>query len=213
MNVESVFKILFLLIFIPFILFWFRKFLKSGVKRESFYTIYEGFIWAFLFRFLQTSSFISIIIYIFAPQVLNWFKLSIPLYIRFSGFPVGLISLYFMFSAFRSIGKNYFASLNIKEGHKLITDGIYSWVRHPLYVIFCTIWICFFLLSSNLLIGITGVLSYIVIFIKRVPKEEQLLESVFNDEYRDYTQNTGKIFPRKQKLLSIFNSYKPLDNK
>jgi protein-S-isoprenylcysteine O-methyltransferase Ste14 len=118
-----------------------------------------------------------------------------------------------MFSAFQTIGNNYFASLNIKDGHKLISEGIYSWIRHPLYVIFCTIWICLFLLSANFLIGITGILSYIIIFIERVPKEEKLLLSVFHDEYFNYMQNTGKFFPRRKKLYSIFNLHKPLVNK
>ena len=36
----------------------------------------------------------------------------------------------------RTLGRNWSVSLDVREGHKLVTDGIYRKVRHPMYSAF-----------------------------------------------------------------------------
>jgi len=203
MAIESLFRVCFLIIFIPFILFWFWKFLMTGLTKASFYTVKEGFLSALIFRILQTASFIIVLIHIFSPALISWSYLSMPLFLRIPGILIGFISIILMISAFKALGKNYYASLNLRPDHVLVTSGIYSWIRHPLYIIFLLIWFSLFLLSDNLLIGVTSILSYIIIFLRRVPREEKMLMSQFTDDYIRYKQKTGKYFPTKEKLKTL----------
>jgi protein-S-isoprenylcysteine O-methyltransferase Ste14 len=91
----------------------------------------------------------------------------------------------------------FFASLTVKSGHQLITSGIYSYIRYPVYVLFFITWICYFLITANLLIGLTGILSYLINFLVRVPREEDMMEMAFHEEFRNYKRSTGRFFPMR----------------
>jgi isoprenylcysteine carboxyl methyltransferase (ICMT) family protein YpbQ len=41
----------------------------------------------------------------------------------------------FLLDIYDRLGKNYSITLQIKEDHELITDGIYKYVRHPMYFV------------------------------------------------------------------------------
>ncbi len=91
---------------------------------------------------------------------------------------------------------------------KLITGGIYQYVRNPLYTgvflfeagavtnfIFNSVVVSEYPLPLLIAGGIT--LSYAVAFnVIMARKEADKLEQQFGDEYRRYKQNTGAFFPK-----------------
>lgn len=82
---------------------------------------------------------------------------------------------------------------NIKED-KLVTTGIYAYVRNPIY---SGIW--FFLTGiliiyhSYIMVGLP-ILFYILLRIL-VKKEEKVLTERFGQEYLKYKKNTNAVFP------------------
>ena len=88
-----------------------------------------------------------------------------------------------------TLRRSYSSTLIIRENHQLISYGIYSLIRHPIYlgVILAAISIPVF--SANLL----GFLLMSVLV--RIKLEEQLLVEEFGDDYRAYQKRTRKLIP------------------
>ncbi len=96
--------------------------------------------------------------------------------------------------AVRSLGK-FFDRLTIKPEHQLVTTGIYTLVRHPIYLSYILLFagFCTMLQSSFSLVLLAGVC--IVWFGNRIALEEEMLEKEFGDEYKTYQQQTKRLFP------------------
>ena len=45
-------------------------------------------------------------------------------------------SLWLFYRVHRELGRNWSDSLEVREQHKLVTDGLYRYVRHPMYTAF-----------------------------------------------------------------------------
>ncbi|QIK37294.1 isoprenylcysteine carboxylmethyltransferase family protein [Caldichromatium japonicum] len=79
------------------------------------------------------------------------------------------------------------------EHNRLVKQGAYAWVRHPLYssLIFAGLgWICFTLSLSHLLILIIG---FILLDYKASKEEHWLTER--HPEYADYARRVRKFIP------------------
>jgi protein-S-isoprenylcysteine O-methyltransferase Ste14 len=86
------------------------------------------------------------------------------------------------------------------EGHTLITDGPYHWVRHPMYTAFATVFTGLFLLSANWFVGASATIAFGAVMMVRTPREEHLLIEVFGPKYRAYMDRTGRFLPRAGRL-------------
>lgn len=84
------------------------------------------------------------------------------------------------------------------ENRQLVTEGLYRWVRHPLYtagLIF--IWLSP-VMSTNLLTLYIGFSAYLII---GAHYEERKLLRLFGESYQRYTQETPMLIPRPPKSL------------
>ena len=52
------------------------------------------------------------------------------------------------------------------------------------------------LLLPNWIAGLGGLVTFLLLYIVRVPREEQLMLDHFGDAYRAYCARTGRIVPR-----------------
>ncbi|MBR1203098.1 MULTISPECIES: protein-S-isoprenylcysteine O-methyltransferase [unclassified Bradyrhizobium] len=95
----------------------------------------------------------------------------------------------------RALGRNWSLSLDVRENHRLITDGIYQKIRHPMYSAFWLWAVAQALLLPNLVAGFAGLIGFGTLFFGRVAREEQMMLETFGDEYREYMARTGRIIP------------------
>lgn len=95
----------------------------------------------------------------------------------------------------RALGRNWSISLDVREGHQLITDGVYRRVRHPMYSAFWLWAIAQALLLPNWVAGFAGLVGFGTLFFGRVAREEQMMLETFGDSYRAYMARTGRVFP------------------
>jgi protein-S-isoprenylcysteine O-methyltransferase Ste14 len=95
----------------------------------------------------------------------------------------------------KDLGRNWSVTLEIREHHSLVTHGVYSRVRHPMYTAFWAWAAAQALLLPNWFAGFAGIVGFGVLFFLRVPHEERMMIQTFGDEYRRYMQQTWRVLP------------------
>lgn len=111
------------------------------------------------------------------------------------GFGLFIISCLIRWWGFNSIGKFFNPRVALYEDHKLITDGAYKKLRHPLYlgnmVGFFAIPLVFNSWGALLIILFTTMPALIY----RINIEEEFMLEHFPEEYADYMKRTKKLIP------------------
>jgi protein-S-isoprenylcysteine O-methyltransferase Ste14 len=95
----------------------------------------------------------------------------------------------------RALGRNWSISLDVREDHQLITNGIYRKIRHPMYSAFWLWAVAQALLLPNWVAGFAGLIGFGTLFFGRVAREERMMLETFGDGYRDYMARTGRVIP------------------
>jgi protein-S-isoprenylcysteine O-methyltransferase Ste14 len=135
------------------------------------------------FRLFLTISLAGILLYLYDPLMMEWSSMNMPSLVRILGIVPALLGLTILILSIRSLGNNFFATLKLREEHELIQKGPYRYMKHPMYISFILMWVCFFLLSDNWFIGLTGIITYIIIYVWRVPREEKMMHDRFGQKY------------------------------
>lgn len=115
-------------------------------------------------------------------------------------FPVNLLGLAVSFAGFVIMGKSrdlfnkYKTTLDIAEPSFMITEGIFSRTRNPMYAGFFLLLLGFAICFRNLfsLFSAFGFLT--VMHFVFIPREEKLMYSRFGKQYDDYKRNVRKWF-------------------
>src|SRR5215217_1841324 len=94
------------------------------------------------------------------------------------------------------LGRNWSPSLQLREGHELVTGGVYRSIRHPMYASMWLWGVAQALLLQNWIAGWAGLVSFVPLYLLRVPREERMMLDEFGEEYRSYMNRTGCIIPR-----------------
>jgi protein-S-isoprenylcysteine O-methyltransferase Ste14 len=105
------------------------------------------------------------------------------------------IALYVFRRTHKDLGRNWSVTLEVREQHSLVTSGIYSRVRHPMYAGFLLWALAQALLLPNWIAGPAGLIGFGTLFAMRHRHEEQMMIETFGDEYRRYMARTSRIIP------------------
>jgi protein-S-isoprenylcysteine O-methyltransferase Ste14 len=105
-------------------------------------------------------------------------------------------ALWVFWRAHHDLGQNWSPSLQIRHDHTLVTHGIYQRVRHPMYLSQWLWSVAQVLLLQNWIAGWAGLLTFLPLYLVRVPREEQMLLDQFGDAYREYMERSGRVLPR-----------------
>lgn len=111
------------------------------------------------------------------------------------GVASGALSLVCFRLTHKALGRNWSVSLELREGHRLVQDGIYRHVRHPMYSAFWLWALAQALLLPNWIAGLSGLVGFGTLYALRVGREERLMSGQFGDEYRDYAARTARLIP------------------
>lgn len=104
--------------------------------------------------------------------------------------------LWLFWRSHADLGRNWSPGLEVREGHGLVTSGIYGRIRHPMYA---AIWLSALsqpLLIHNWIAGALVIPAFAAMWFLRVPNEEALMRQRFGSAYDDYAARTGRAVPR-----------------
>ena len=104
-------------------------------------------------------------------------------------------ALWLFWYSHHTIGRYWSIRVELKEAHRLVTDGPYRYVRHPLY--------------TALFIGYLGTLlalqswtlvawfpAFVASYVLFAREEEQIMERGFGEAYRAYRRQAGMFLPK-----------------
>jgi len=135
--------------------------------------------------------FIFIAIIIWLPQKDHWGFAVLSQLLGFLMFTAGIA---IMITAAIKLGRGLTATPEPSKRGQLITTGLYSIVRHPIYTGLLLVVFGITLRSRNILILLLAIAFSIFLHFK-ANWEEQRLEAVYS-EYSAYKKTTGKLFPK-----------------
>ena len=95
----------------------------------------------------------------------------------------------------KDLGRNWSVTLEVRDRHTLVTSGVYSRVRHPMYSAFWLWAGAQALLLPNWIAGPAGLAGFGTLFFLRIGREEALMTETFGDEYRRYVARTSRVLP------------------
>ncbi len=98
--------------------------------------------------------------------------------------------------ALRTLGKQWHFVARIVEGHRLVREGPYAYVRNPIYSAMLGLLIATGLIITNWFALIVAVVVFYMGTRIRVVREEALLRSEFGADFEQYTREVPALVPR-----------------
>jgi protein-S-isoprenylcysteine O-methyltransferase Ste14 len=95
-----------------------------------------------------------------------------------------------------ALGKSWSDTPRMMKEQKLVMEGPYRYIRHPIYTAFLLILGSLLFISSNWLIGLCMIGMTVLEIISRIRYEESLMTEYFGEQYRAYMKKTGRLLPR-----------------
>ena len=112
-----------------------------------------------------------------------------------AGTAVFAFALWLFYRTHKDLGRNWSVTLEVRDEHKLITNGVYNSVRHPMYSAFWLWGVAQAIVLPNWFAGLAGLIGFGTLFFLRVGNEEKMMTETFGDEYRAYMKRTARIIP------------------
>jgi len=112
-----------------------------------------------------------------------------------AGSVVFVLALALFLATHRQLGRNWSQTLELREGHTLVTHGVYRLVRHPMYSAFFLWALAQALLLQNWIAGPAGFIGFGLLYAVRVGREEEMMRVAFGQDYANYEARTKRIVP------------------
>ncbi|MDA1232065.1 MAG: protein-S-isoprenylcysteine O-methyltransferase [Planctomycetota bacterium] len=91
------------------------------------------------------------------------------------GLGIMVVGLWLFYRSHTDLGTNWSVTLKVRENHTLVTSGVYSAIRHPMYSSMFLLGIAHLLFLPNWFAGPAYLLSFGVLYLFRVRAEERLM--------------------------------------
>jgi protein-S-isoprenylcysteine O-methyltransferase Ste14 len=105
------------------------------------------------------------------------------------------LGLWIFHRSHADLGTNWSQTLQIKEGHHLVNDGVYNRIRHPMYLAGLIFAVGQALVVPNYLAGPSFLIGMMLLFTLRVRREERMMHDEFGDQYASYCQRSNRLMP------------------
>jgi len=113
----------------------------------------------------------------------------------FAGTVCLTLALWLFHRSHADLGTNWSITLEVRERHRLITQGLYRRVRHPMYLALLLYAAGQALVLPNYVAGPSyGVAMALLVALRLGPEERMMLEE-FGKDYQEYMARTKRLVP------------------
>lgn len=175
-------------------LFFFISLVYRGVRRDA--SVVRGTRVEHGLFLLVNVAFIALPLAYAATDVFSALDYDLPPALSLVGLSGLLAAFLIRAKAHLDLGKSFTIAPGTKRKRELITGGIYSRIRHPMYLSMLVWGVSTPLVLHNYLVGLLPLASITAFLVVRLPTEEAILREEFGDEYQAYQARTGGLLPR-----------------
>jgi len=130
-----------------------------------------------------------------ASPVLSFAEYPLTLGPLIAGVMCFVVGLWLFYRSHADLGTNWSITLEVREQHRLITQGVYYRIRHPMYSALILYSLGQALVIPNWVAGPANLVAFAILFTLRVHAEEQMMRDTFGDEYATYAARTKRLVP------------------
>ena len=106
-----------------------------------------------------------------------------------------VVGLWLFHRSHADLGTNWSITLQVRENHRLVVEGVYRRVRHPMYAALFLYSVGQLLVLPNWLAGPSYLVTFGILFALRVRAEEQMMLDEFGADYATYVARTKRLVP------------------
>ena len=106
-----------------------------------------------------------------------------------------VVGLWLFYRSHADLGTNWSVTLEVREQHRLITRGVYRYIRHPMYSALVLYAVGQALVIPNWVAGPANLIAFAILFAFRVRAEERMMLEGFGDQYAAYAARTKRLIP------------------
>jgi protein-S-isoprenylcysteine O-methyltransferase Ste14 len=131
------------------------------------------------------------------PLALPDFASRLPVYagLRWAAAIIALFCLAFSIRCWLQMGRNWRMDVSSSDRTELITEGLFSRIRHPIYAFSMLLMLCSAaILPTFPMLAVAAV--HIVLMNMKARNEERHLLQAHGEAYARYLAQTGRFFPR-----------------
>lgn len=128
--------------------------------------------------------------------VLDSLRYELPDWAGWFGIAMMLLAGIIQWRAHFDLGRNYSVTVRARARQSLVTNGVFAWMRHPIYASLWLIVLAQPLLVQHWVFGFSGAITFAMLYFHRLPREEAMMGDLFGDDYGRYARRVGRLIPR-----------------
>lgn len=134
-----------------------------------------------------------------ATRIFAFADYALPTWATGIGAAMQLPGLWLFWRSHADLGRNWSPGLEVRDGHGLVTQGIYGHIRHPMYAAIWLLVLAQPLLIHNWIAGALVIPAFAAMWFLRIPKEEALMHAQFGADWDAYCTRAGRLVPRARR--------------
>ena len=111
---------------------------------------------------------------------------------------IAVIALLATIKCWIRMGNDWRMEVSLDQKSALITDGLFTRIRHPIYAFSILLMLCSAVIVPSLPMLLIAIVHIVLMNVKARNEERHLL-SVHGDAYARYLRASGRFFPRRSK--------------
>jgi protein-S-isoprenylcysteine O-methyltransferase Ste14 len=117
-------------------------------------------------------------------------------WLGWAGVPFLGLGVWLLWHAHIDLDRSWSPHVEIQRDQKLITEGVYQKIRHPMYAGYILLGIGQMMTLANWFAGPALFVLFGLLYLQRVHREEAMMLDKFGQEYQRYMQRTGRLLPK-----------------
>ena len=111
------------------------------------------------------------------------------------GVLIMIAGLWLHYQAHKDLGAAWSITLEVREQHRLVTEGVYRRLRHPMYLALLLYAVGQALVVPNWLAGPCYLVTVATLVAFRIGPEERMMRELFGDAWTEYRARTRRLIP------------------
>jgi len=189
---NSIFKIIY---FIELLVATIIRKIYTSSKKESDLKIQKKSTIELILLALNGIGMVIPIIYVFS-TVLDFADYSLPNWLGWLGIVLFALAICLLWRSHHDLGRNWTVIVALRYEHELITNGVYKYIRHPMYSAHLLWAIAQIMILHNWIAGFSFLIVQIPFYFIRIKREEEMMIVQFGTAYESYMKRTDRLIPK-----------------